>query len=189
MCILLLGTGAFWYLHTKPIAITGYVPQVGTHELPGIPFSPEPNPDPQDNLNTGPIDEQKMRLYRNEMFGFEIKYPAHFKGERWILIANYKIGVKFTGKLNDGREAWFGVTVSPRQEDLGIVCGEGGCDGVPEEITIAGQKWTRPQGYYLAWVKHNNTFYAIGVDISGHKKDDSIDLLFKEFGGSFHFLK
>ena len=158
------------------------------------PLMPEVNPDPKDNLNTGPIDEQEKRLYRNEAFGFEVKYPASFKAERWLLvvdaIAPRKVGVNFTGELKDGIHVKLAVLASQMREDvgMGMLCGEGGCDGPPGTINFAGQKWDHPS-YYSAWTKHNNIFFAIGISAQDGRKTGSTDSIFQEFTESFHFLK
>lgn len=94
VCALLLGTGAVWYVRTRPKPITAYVPPVGSAPFPQPVGSDVPTTTPiqQSEIPDAPADMRSWgerfrdttipevpgvtwQTYTNKEYGFQMEYP------------------------------------------------------------------------------------------------------------------
>jgi len=100
---LLLSAGVFWYIYTKPTAITGYIHPSDNEPFPSNipsgtwqPVSPTPPAEPIDTRSWGErfrdpaipdVPGITWQTYTNKEYGFEMEYP---KGTRVEIMKDFK---------------------------------------------------------------------------------------------------
>jgi hypothetical protein len=172
-------------------------------QLPGpMPGDPEcgEGPDLIDNLNIGPVDGEGNRLYRNEYFGFEFKYPATFSADGYSKLETcngkvYTMDITFTKQL-EGRTIQIEIAVNG-----GPLCQM--CDA--QEVTglLDGYASVILLGRHYIRTNRENVEYQIRVSELQEKtpcyefgeetcrisiNPDNLDALFESVVGSFNFL-